>query len=746
MTGFSPLPASSSSSHTQKFIGNPYILGPQWTHLPVLTIGLLGVQIFWSVEMGYASPYLLSLGLSKSAMAIVFLAGPLSGLLMQPIIGVLADTSTSRFGRRRPYMLLGTTVCVAAMLLLGYTRAFAGLFTTLHSTANDALTIALAVVAIYVIDFSINAVMAMDRALLVDTLPPSSQAAGNAWAARMLGIGAVVGFFVGTVPLPRMFPFLGTTQLQVLSVIVSILLFAGHAVMAVCVKERVLVKNTDHALGSAKRPNAFVREMRELWANILTLPPVIRQICIIQFFAWIAWFPILFYTTIYIGDLYRRSTPPSPSASPDDRDAEATRLGTRALFYSAILSLFLNLVLPAFVATPASALRSRSGSGWREGRAGTERWWNAIRIPERAKVDLASMWAVSHLVLAACMLGTLFTESVGGATLLITITGFSWAITQWAPFSLLAEAILTTPDPASAGARNSIRLSDARTPVHDPDPEAAAFLPHPGPGAPDRGKHEDDDGRERAPDHDHDDRDSNVSYDSDADADAEENRRRATSTVLGNHRARLSVSRLEIDAGAGEWDEVDEDGAEGAGGRGGGGGGLSAKAGIILGIHNVFIVVPQFLVTGLSAVIFAIFDPVAQRHPQPHILPPAPQPQPPTPAPAPAPSASASNATSMLVRALGEAAEREVRMGMGIRSVPTGEGQSNSVVYIFRIGGVSALVAFVLCWRLARVLRHRVLHMLARKDQLDASSPPGPPVALARSSLERSFSSRVRYG
>jgi solute carrier family 45, member 1/2/4 len=58
------------------------------------------------------------------------------------------------------------------------------------------LTIILAVLAIYLVDFSINAVQALDRALLVDTLPPSLQPRGNAWAAGMLGFGAVVGFFM----------------------------------------------------------------------------------------------------------------------------------------------------------------------------------------------------------------------------------------------------------------------------------------------------------------------------------------------------------------------------------------------------------------------------------------------------------------------------------------------------------------------------------------------------------------------
>ncbi|KAG5644844.1 hypothetical protein DXG03_007572 [Asterophora parasitica] len=632
MTAFGPLPAP---SRTQKFAGKAYITGPKWTHPPTLTIGLLGVQIFWSVEMGYASPYLLSLGLSKSSMAIVFLAGPLSGLVMQPVIGVLSDTSTSRFGRRRPYMLLGTVICILAMLLLGYTRGFAAIFTTRNSPSNDRLTIALAILSIYLIDFSINAVMAVDRALLVDTLPPSDQASGNAWAARMLGLGAVVGFFVGTIPLTRMFPFLGTTQLQVLSVIVALLLAGGHIVMAVCVKERVLLKSTQHS--TAKRPNVIIREARQLWSNILTLPPVIRQICVIQFFAWIAWFPILFYTTIYIGDLYRRFTPLSATASPTERDAEATRLGTRALFFSAILSLFLNVILPAFVATPATRTHTRRRANSRAVQAEPQTAWAWVKVPESLKVNLASLWAVSHLVLGGCMLGTFFTNSVAGATILISVTGFSWAITQWAPFSLLAEAILTAPDPTS-DTRNSILLSDARTPVDDPeaaddDGESAVFLSRPA-EHPDSGD------------------------ESDLDTDD----RPAALGVLGNHHAR--VSRVNLD-GDSEWEDVGEGGAAPDQGSAGG---LSAKAGIILGIHNVFVVIPQFLVTGFSAVIFAIFDPSL----------------PPTPPPVASPEAEASTNGTELIRGLMIGIRNVVVRDLAKNEADARGGQSNSVVYIFR--------------------------------------------------------------
>jgi len=131
-----------------------------------------------------------------------------------------------------------------------------------------------------------HTVQAVDRALLVDTLPPSRQASGSAWAAGMLGVGSVVGFFMfalpvivfrcltclnsGNIDLPRILPFLGNTQLQVLSVVVSLLLLIGHLVMAMLVKEPVLRRKS--------QGKSFCQEIKEIWSNMKILPPIIRQI------------------------------------------------------------------------------------------------------------------------------------------------------------------------------------------------------------------------------------------------------------------------------------------------------------------------------------------------------------------------------------------------------------------------------------------------------------------------------------
>lgn len=74
------------------------------------------------------TPYLLQLGLTKSKTSLVWIAGPISGLIIQPLIGVIADRSRSRYGRRRPFMVIGSFVVALCLLLLGWTTEIVGLF------------------------------------------------------------------------------------------------------------------------------------------------------------------------------------------------------------------------------------------------------------------------------------------------------------------------------------------------------------------------------------------------------------------------------------------------------------------------------------------------------------------------------------------------------------------------------------------------------------------------------------------
>lgn len=107
--------------------------------------------------MTYCTPYLLNLGLTKSQTSVVWIAGPLSGIITQPIVGVLADSNKSRWGRRRPYILIATIIVSASLLVLGWTREIVAWLLPLDSDFRQKFTVFLAVLALYVTDFAINA-------------------------------------------------------------------------------------------------------------------------------------------------------------------------------------------------------------------------------------------------------------------------------------------------------------------------------------------------------------------------------------------------------------------------------------------------------------------------------------------------------------------------------------------------------------------------------------------------------------
>lgn len=78
--------------------------------------------------MSYINVYLLSLGMTKSMLSFVWIAGPLSGLTMQPVIGVLADSSTSKYGRRRPIMLVGSVIVSLGLCIMAWAKEITNCF------------------------------------------------------------------------------------------------------------------------------------------------------------------------------------------------------------------------------------------------------------------------------------------------------------------------------------------------------------------------------------------------------------------------------------------------------------------------------------------------------------------------------------------------------------------------------------------------------------------------------------------
>ena len=487
-----PLPSGLNYDVTQ-------VESKSWWYLFLLTLSIGGLQIVWSVEFSNGSPYLLSLGMSKSLLAFVWIAGPLSGVLVQPYVGIRSDNCRISWGKRKPFMLGGGAGTIIALIALAWTReivwGFSGLFGVAPESPGVKTTmIVVATIFMYVLDFAINTgmdflplsygkssltfslVQAGIRAFIVDNAPAHQQESANAWASRITGVGNVLGYVFGYINLPKHFPFFGNTQFKVLSLFASIALSSTLLISCLSIRERDPRLEGPPSNGN---PGLFAF-FGQVYASIRRMPPQIRKVCEVQFFSWIGWFPFLFYITTYIGQLYV-----NPYLKPNLSDTEieslweaATRVGTFALLISAITSFLANILLPFFVVPSYAAearedspptiaptspigIRRRSSSfgelpfsassanlsvylptETRRYTSPPQNWLSRalvrVQIPG---LTLRRAWLLSQILFAICMFSTFLIRTPLAATIMATVLGIPWSLTLWAPFALISAEV-----------------------------------------------------------------------------------------------------------------------------------------------------------------------------------------------------------------------------------------------------------------------------------------------------------------
>ncbi|KAF3042054.1 hypothetical protein E8E11_004833 [Didymella keratinophila] len=443
----------------------------------LLTLGGLGLQIGWSVETSNGSPYLLSLGLSKSMLALVWIAGPLSGVLVQPYVGLKSDNCRITWGKRRPFILGGAIATIASLMLLGWAREIVGGIGTLFGADGENYyvvnsTMVFAVLLVYVLDFAINVIQAAIRAYIVDVAPTHQQESANAWLMRSAGVGNIAGYLAGYINLPLYLPFLGDTQFKVLCAIASF-------IMALTVGISCTAGERDPTRDPppAEQKEGVIAFFKGLSKSVKRLPDQIKRVCEVQFFAWIGWFPFLFYITTYVGEIYAdpffEANPHMSEAEIDQVWEDATRIGTRALLVFAITTFLCSVIFPFIIPpsfqapepepeppTPGTPMRpttpltpatphSMGGTGYftirkkRTGPAKTrmEKFNAALDKLQIKSLTLRRSWFISHILFAVLMGLTFVIKSTMGATILVGAIGVPWCLTGWAPFSIIASEI-----------------------------------------------------------------------------------------------------------------------------------------------------------------------------------------------------------------------------------------------------------------------------------------------------------------
>jgi maltose/moltooligosaccharide transporter len=154
-----------------------------------MSFGFLGIQFGWGLQLANMSAIYAKLGADASKIPILWLAGPITGLLVQPIIGSMSDRTWCWLGRRRPYFSAGAILSCCALFFM-----------------PDAPKLWVAAVMLWVLDASINISMEPFRAFVADKLPDEQRTVGFVMQSFFIGIGAAVAN-----ALPEIFRHLGVT-------------------------------------------------------------------------------------------------------------------------------------------------------------------------------------------------------------------------------------------------------------------------------------------------------------------------------------------------------------------------------------------------------------------------------------------------------------------------------------------------------------------------------------------------------
>jgi len=140
-----------------------------------MCFGFFGIQFGFALQNANASRIFQTLGAEMEAVAGLWIAAPLTGLLVQPVVGWLSDRTWGRFGRRRPYVMIGAVLTTLALLLM-----------------PNAPVLWMAAGTLWLLDASINVSMEPFRAFVGDQLPPAQRANGYAMQGFFIGVGAVI--------------------------------------------------------------------------------------------------------------------------------------------------------------------------------------------------------------------------------------------------------------------------------------------------------------------------------------------------------------------------------------------------------------------------------------------------------------------------------------------------------------------------------------------------------------------------
>jgi len=259
-----------------------------------VSFGFLGVQFGFALQNANASRVLSDLGADLHSLSLFWLAAPIMGLLVQPIVGAASDRTWNRLGRRRPFIFGGALVATLGMLLMPNAPI---VVTYMAPMLFGGVMLA-------IMDGAFNVTMQPFRALVADMVPDEQRTLGYSIQSLLINIGAVFGSIL---------PFLFTNVIglsnsaakgQVAQSVIWAFYIGATALLGAVLWTVIRTKEYAPAdylrykgLQAAEPSTASLTvRLGNFWQLFINMPNTMRQLAIVQFFSWFSLFAMWVYT------------------------------------------------------------------------------------------------------------------------------------------------------------------------------------------------------------------------------------------------------------------------------------------------------------------------------------------------------------------------------------------------------------------------------------------------------------------
>jgi maltose/moltooligosaccharide transporter len=372
-----------------------------------MSFGFLGIQFGFALQGGFMSRIFQTLGAEKDALPLYWIAAPLTGLLVQPVIGYLSDrTWHPILGRRRPYFLLGAILSSIALVFMP------------HSP-----TLWMAAGFLWVLDASINISMEPFRALVADKLPEHQRSYGFVVQTLIIGVGTWVAsnlpWFVNT--------YLGYSNEAAPGVVpasvqiafaIGAFVFMASILVTIFTTSEYPPESNETLTGRADDRGLLA----EVWHLISTMPNQMRAIGLVQFFSWLAFFSMWSMATPALTEHVFNAPAPLQGQFDIGIPAEATAFSTANSAYQNAADL------------------AGSAMGW-YGLSSMVIALLLVLYTSNRSINRRLTHAVSLSLGGLGFIGMYFANSFEALRFCYILIGIAWASILSMPYALLAGAI-----------------------------------------------------------------------------------------------------------------------------------------------------------------------------------------------------------------------------------------------------------------------------------------------------------------